>query len=80
MHIQNLQTSPIPQTSCLPWTFVSFSNLIYSTISLNQVFFILSTYALGAPKAEFLLLKLIHLFAREVLLVKNLEIEETKTT
>ena len=32
------------------------------------------------PKAELLLLKLIHLFAREVLLVKKLEIEETKTT
>ena len=30
--------------------------------------------------AELLLLKLIHLFAREVLLVKKLEIEETKTT
>ena len=33
-----------------------------------------------APKAEKLLLKLIHLLAREVLLVKKLEIEETKTT
>ena len=31
-------------------------------------------------KSELLLLKLIHLFAREVLLVKKLEIEETKTT
>ena len=31
-------------------------------------------------KAELLLLKLILLFAREVLLVKTLEIEETKTT
>ena len=31
-------------------------------------------------KAELLLLKLIHLFARVVLLVKKLEIEETKTT
>ena len=31
-------------------------------------------------KAELLLLKLIHLFAREVLLVKKLEIKETKTT
>ena len=31
-------------------------------------------------KAELLLLKLIHLFAREVFLVKKLEIEETKTT
>ena len=29
-------------------------------------------------KAELLLLKLIHLFARKVLLVKKLEIEETK--
>ena len=33
-----------------------------------------------SAKAELLLLKLIHLFAREVLLVKMLEIEETKTT
>ena len=31
-------------------------------------------------KAKLLLLKLIHLFARDVLLVKKLEIEETKTT
>ena len=31
-------------------------------------------------KAKLLLLKLIHLFAREVSLVKKLEIEETKTT
>ena len=31
-------------------------------------------------KAKLLLLKLIHLFAREVLLVKKLEIEETKTS
>ena len=31
-------------------------------------------------KAELLLLKLNHLFAREVLLLKELEIEETKTT
>ena len=31
-------------------------------------------------KAELLLLTLTHLFAREVLLVKKLEIEETKTT
>jgi hypothetical protein len=35
---------------------------------------------LGSNKAELLLLKLIHLFAKEVLLVKKLEIEETKTT
>jgi hypothetical protein len=34
----------------------------------------------SSTKAELLLLKLIHLFAREVLLVKKLEIEETKTT
>ena len=31
-------------------------------------------------KAKLLLLKLIHLFAREVLLAKKLEIKETKTT
>ena len=31
-------------------------------------------------KAKLLLLKLIHLFAREVLIVKKLEIEETKTS
>jgi hypothetical protein len=33
-----------------------------------------------STKAELLLLKLIHLFAREVLLIKKLGIEETKTT
>ena len=33
-----------------------------------------------SPKAKLLLLKLIHLFAREVLLAKKMEIEETKTT
>ena len=32
-----------------------------------------------ATTAELLLLKLIHLFAREVLFVKKLEIKETKT-
>ena len=31
-------------------------------------------------KAKLLLLKIIHLFAREVFLVKKLEIEEIKTT
>ena len=31
-------------------------------------------------KAELLLLKLIDLFARDVLLVKKLEVDETKTT
>ena len=31
-------------------------------------------------KAELLLLKLVHLFAREVLVAKKLEIKETKTT
>ena len=31
-------------------------------------------------KAKLLLLKLIHLFAREILLLKKFEIEETKTT
>jgi hypothetical protein len=31
-------------------------------------------------KAKLLLIKLIHLFAREVLLVTKLEIEETETT
>jgi hypothetical protein len=35
---------------------------------------------LCCAKAELLLLKLIHLFAGEVLLVKKLEIEETKST
>ena len=35
---------------------------------------------MSRTKAELLLLKLIHLFAREVLFVKKLEIEETKTT
>ena len=42
-----------------------------------------STYLdslLMADKAKLLLLKLIHLFAREVLLIRKLEIEETKTT
>ena len=33
-----------------------------------------------STKAKLLLLKLIHLFAREVLLVKKLEIQETKTS
>ena len=33
-----------------------------------------------STKAKLLLLKLIHLFAREVLLVKKLETKETKTT
>ena len=36
--------------------------------------------SINSVKAKLLLLKLIHLFASETLLVKNLEIEETKTT
>ena len=35
---------------------------------------------LKATKAELLLLKLIHLFARDLLVMKMLEIVETKTT
>ena len=35
---------------------------------------------ISPKKVELLQLKLIHLFVREVLLVKMLEIEETKTT
>jgi len=35
---------------------------------------------ISMDKAELLLLKLIHLFARAVLLVKDLKIKETKTT
>ena len=31
-------------------------------------------------KAKLLLVKMVHLFAREVLLVEKFEIEETKTT
>ena len=57
MLIQNLQTSPIPQTSFLPWIFFSFSNLIYSTISLNQVFFIL---CFGCSYVSSLLLNLLN--------------------
>ena len=34
----------------------------------------------GGHKAKLLLLKLIHLFAREIFLLKKFEIEETKTT
>ena len=37
-------------------------------------------YREGKTKAKLLLLKLIHLFAREVLLLKKLEIKDTKTT
>ena len=37
-------------------------------------------YIATLTKAKLLLLKLIHLFAGEVLLVKKLEIEETMTT
>jgi hypothetical protein len=33
-----------------------------------------------STKAKLLLLKLIHLFAKDVLIVKKLEIEETTTT
>ena len=41
---------------------------------------IFSQKFLACAKAKLLQLKLTHLFAREVLLVKKLEIEETKTT
>ena len=39
-----------------------------------------SSNELAVNKAELLQLKLFHFFAREVLLVKKLEIEETKAT
>ena len=45
----------------------------------NQ-YFVVQNMHVTHGKAELLLLKLIHLFAREVLLVKKLAIEETKTT
>ena len=47
---------------------------------LDIIFFDIYYLNISSTKAELLLLKLIHLFAREVLLVKKLEIEETKTT
>ena len=49
------------------------SNLIFEPISKDTPF-------LEFVKAKLLLLKLIHLFAREVLLVQKLEIEKTKPT
>ena len=39
-----------------------------------------SSQSQSTPKAKLLLQKLTHLFAREVLSIKKLEIEETKTT
>ena len=46
---------------------------------LKDVKFLI-VFTLHWTKAKLLLLNLIHLFAREVLLVKKLEIEETETT
>ena len=40
----------------------------------------IKNFLLVVPKAELLLLKLIQIFARAVLVMKKLEIEETKTT
>ena len=57
-------------------------NSLRSSKRLNQIA-ILRFFTLGwnvEDKAELLLQKLIHLFAREVLLVKKMKIEETKTT
>ena len=72
--------------------YMSISNFSISDISTirrdanhalkkNQpVFYKLLEPIVIFTKAKLLLLKLIHSFAREVLLVKKLEIEETKTT
>ena len=59
--------------------------LAYMTFPWNKVktVYFKNTEDKNSPKAEFselLLLKLTHLFAREILLVKKLEIEEAKTT
>ena len=59
--------------------------LTYTTTMYFYAYFILYLHLdeniqFCRHKAELLLLKLIHLFAREVLLLKKLEIKETKTT
>ena len=55
-----------------------------SNLSANDVGFVDTTapqkVRLNFFKAKLLLLKLIHIFTREVLLVKKLEIKETKIT
>ena len=61
-----------PPPSLFPWLPIP-SVLHYMNSSVAAA-------GINGNKAELLLLKLIHLFAREVLLVKKLEIEETKTT
>ena len=53
--------------SLVPNPHIFFKDFIYTIYNFST-------------KAKLLLLKLIHLFAREVLLVKKLEIKETKTT
>ena len=50
------------------------------TVNIENVFEKAQKSCGGPFKAKLLLLKLIYLFAKEVLLVKKLEIEETKTT
>ena len=70
-------------------SFVSFLDFLATTKKtrsvetfqdLNFRLHIIFVILTRQTKAELLLLKLIHLFAKEVLLVKKLEIEETKTT
>ena len=64
-------------------SFIQFTilrSLIISHFAYQFITFIFKSNIELGPKAELLLLKLIHLFTREVLLVKKLEIEQTKTT
>ena len=53
---------------------------LLSQLEEFEVVFWDNSDAICFSKAELQLLKLIHLFATEVLLVKKLEIQETKTT
>ena len=59
---------------------ISFLHILYLSFRYEKWSPNGQDYKLTLPKAELLQLKLIHLFARELLLMKTLEIEKTKPT
>ena len=61
------------------WTWKQNENYAEASIKIQKVFPTFDN-RIGCTKAELLLLKLLQLFARDVLAMKKLEIEKTKPT
>ena len=77
LHLHQMAVPIIRNCSSCKLTFSDFNDLNHhSCAKVNFSYY----HTFFGTKVELLLLKLIHLFAREIIYVKKLEIEETKTT